>query len=332
MTRDVAAERRDIDATVPDRRSCSALPGRDEEVRGRRSTEVERGRRLVGRSPGRVRRPGPRGFAKGLIALGLAPGEFVNLIGSNDPLYSISDFGVLHAGGVPVSLYNTLAPEQIEYIVNHSEAKYVDLREPRLPRADPQDPERAPERPQGHHVAGRGRVRGQRLDRLVRRRSSSRAEQQRRRPSSRALEGGRARTTSSTLIYTSGHDRAHRRASWSRTATSCWTLESLPPGHAARARAQSQISYLPMAHIAERMVGHYSPLQDRLDRALLSGRASRSARTSPPSGRTGSSPSRGSGRSSTRACRTRSHDNPDDQKQGGRGSVRRARRSRRSSS
>src|SRR5207247_524281 len=64
-------------------------------------------------------------FAKGLVALGLQRGEFVNLMGSNVPEYAISDIAVLHAGGVPVSLYNTLAPEQISYIVNHCEAKYV---------------------------------------------------------------------------------------------------------------------------------------------------------------------------------------------------------------
>jgi len=30
--------------------------------------------------------------------------------------------GIVHAGGTAISVYNTLAPEQVEYVANHSEA------------------------------------------------------------------------------------------------------------------------------------------------------------------------------------------------------------------
>src|SRR5262249_13866783 len=41
----------------------------------------------------------------------------------NRPEHLIADLGVLYARGVPVSLYCTLAPEQLAYIVGHCEAE-----------------------------------------------------------------------------------------------------------------------------------------------------------------------------------------------------------------
>src|SRR4029077_20322354 len=38
------------------------------------------------------------------------------------PEHVIADLGIVHAGGTAISVYNTLAPEQIEYVANHSEA------------------------------------------------------------------------------------------------------------------------------------------------------------------------------------------------------------------
>jgi long-chain acyl-CoA synthetase len=38
------------------------------------------------------------------------------------PEHVIADLGIVHAGGAAISVYNTLAPEQIEYVANHSEA------------------------------------------------------------------------------------------------------------------------------------------------------------------------------------------------------------------
>ena len=40
----------------------------------------------------------------------------------NVPEHVIADLGIVHAGGAAISVYNTLAPEQIEYVANHSEA------------------------------------------------------------------------------------------------------------------------------------------------------------------------------------------------------------------
>ena len=60
--------------------------------------------------------------AAGLQAIGFLPGEFTVIMSRNRPEAVIADLATQHARGVPVHLYNTLPPEQIEYIANHCEA------------------------------------------------------------------------------------------------------------------------------------------------------------------------------------------------------------------
>ncbi len=60
--------------------------------------------------------------ALGLRELGFGSGQFALIMARNVPEHVIADLGIVHAGGAAVSVYNTLAPEQIEYLANHSEA------------------------------------------------------------------------------------------------------------------------------------------------------------------------------------------------------------------
>ena len=64
-----------------------------------------------------------RAVALGLRARGFARGDFAIILSRNRPEHLIADLGVVHAGGTPVSLYTTLSPEQVAYIANHCEAK-----------------------------------------------------------------------------------------------------------------------------------------------------------------------------------------------------------------
>ncbi len=57
-----------------------------------------------------------------LRSLGFGPGQFGLIMARNTPEHVIADLGLVHAGGAAISVYNTLAPEQIEYVANHSEA------------------------------------------------------------------------------------------------------------------------------------------------------------------------------------------------------------------
>ena len=58
----------------------------------------------------------------GLRSLGFGPGQFGLIMARNVPEHVIADLGIVHAGGAAISVYNTLAPEQVEYVANHSEA------------------------------------------------------------------------------------------------------------------------------------------------------------------------------------------------------------------
>jgi len=57
-----------------------------------------------------------------LRGLGFGPGQFGLIMARNVPEHVIADLGIVHAGGTAISVYNTLAPEQVEYLANHSEA------------------------------------------------------------------------------------------------------------------------------------------------------------------------------------------------------------------
>jgi long-chain acyl-CoA synthetase len=57
-----------------------------------------------------------------LRELGFGPDQFGLIMARNVPEHVIADLALVHAGGAAISVYNTLAPEQIEYVANHSEA------------------------------------------------------------------------------------------------------------------------------------------------------------------------------------------------------------------
>jgi long-chain acyl-CoA synthetase len=63
-----------------------------------------------------------RAAALGLMDLGLRLGQAVALLSGTREEYNVADLGVTHAGGITVTLYQTLAPAQVAYIVDHSEA------------------------------------------------------------------------------------------------------------------------------------------------------------------------------------------------------------------
>jgi len=65
--------------------------------------------------------------AAGLAALGLAPGERVALMLPNRSEHVLADLGSVHAGGLGVTLYATLAPEQIRYVAADCDARMAVL-------------------------------------------------------------------------------------------------------------------------------------------------------------------------------------------------------------
>ena len=66
-----------------------------------------------------------RAAAKGLLALGVEPGNTVAILGFNRPEWVIADVATMAVGGVPAGIYATNSPSECEYIINHSEAVVV---------------------------------------------------------------------------------------------------------------------------------------------------------------------------------------------------------------
>jgi len=65
--------------------------------------------------------------AAGFAALGLAPGERVALMLPNRSEHVLADLGAVHAGGLAVTLYATLAAEQIGYVAADCDARIAVL-------------------------------------------------------------------------------------------------------------------------------------------------------------------------------------------------------------
>ena len=63
------------------------------------------------------------GLAAGFAELGLRPGEKVAMMLPNRLEHVLADFGVMHAGGVPVTFYATLAPDQIAFMASDCDAR-----------------------------------------------------------------------------------------------------------------------------------------------------------------------------------------------------------------
>lgn len=66
-----------------------------------------------------------RAIAKGLIALGVAPGERVAILSNTRAEWTLADFGAICAGAVVVPVYQTNSPEECEYVLDHCGASVL---------------------------------------------------------------------------------------------------------------------------------------------------------------------------------------------------------------
>ncbi|TDE29122.1 AMP-dependent synthetase/ligase [Actinomadura sp. 6K520] len=65
--------------------------------------------------------------AAGFAALGLEAGDVVALMMPNRSEHILADLGAVHAGGIPTTVYATLAPDQIAFVAGDCSAKYAVL-------------------------------------------------------------------------------------------------------------------------------------------------------------------------------------------------------------
>jgi long-chain acyl-CoA synthetase len=66
-----------------------------------------------------------RRLTLGMVNLGLQRGDKVCIIGDNDPQYFWAQLAVQAAGGVAVGIFTDSAPQEIQYVVDHSDATFV---------------------------------------------------------------------------------------------------------------------------------------------------------------------------------------------------------------
>jgi long-chain acyl-CoA synthetase len=192
-------------------------------------------------------------LATGLAGLGVGKGDTVVLMLRNRPEFHALDLAVLFLGATPVSIYNSTAPEQIDYLVNDCKAKvavveddaflerFLKVRESlttleTIVLVEPSE------------TAGDAVVPYAELA------ASDPADL-------RELSEIATLDDIATIIYTSGTTGPPKGVMLSH-GNIAWTLESV--GQSMREQTdiedfagKKHLSYLPMAHIFERLLGHY---------------------------------------------------------------------------
>lgn len=191
--------------------------------------------------------------ARGLIALGVQPGQAVCILGFNRPEWSVMDMAAMMVGAVPAGIYWTSSVSEIEYILNHSRAPVLLIEnQDRLQRI-------AHLRPQLTHLKHVVRMQdGAPSDEASLSWTDFLAKGE------RGLQGqvdarlqAIAPDDPGTYIYTSGTTGPSKAVELSHANLS-WSAQSLAQALGATAD-QRVISYLPLAHVAEQMISVHCP-------------------------------------------------------------------------
>jgi len=197
----------------------------------------------------------------GLIELGIEPGQRVGIFSNNRVEWHLADFATLANGSVSVPLYQTSSPEQVAYVLGHAEArlcfvenhdlaaKVLDVRA-RLPELDHVVVFDDAERFDDPFVIG--------FDQL---RDIGAAHLQR---DPRAFDG-RADAVApeqlATLVYTSGTTGPPKGVMISH-ANIVWTIRS--SASVVHLHEEERfLSFLPLSHVAERMISEFLPVAIR---------------------------------------------------------------------
>jgi len=194
-----------------------------------------------------------RRAARGFTALGLEPGGYVTIIGANCPEWFVADIGAIAAGGIPAGIYATNTAEQCQYIAKHCDAQIAVVEN-------------------AEQLAKFRAIRTQlpNLRAIVQMHGTpdgndAKSWQQ-------MLDAGNAVTDAQldariaaqkpddvcTLIYTSGTTGAPKAVMISHDNIT-WTAQ-MAGGAINMGASDELISYLPLSHIAEQIVGLHGPM------------------------------------------------------------------------
>ena len=184
----------------------------------------------------------------GLKASGLGKGDRIALMMANRYEFHILDMAALFIGAVPISIYNSSSAEQVAYLVSDANATMAFVEDDNfLARFR----ESASDMPNLRQVGVVDPGPGTQVDMTF-------AEIVKAEQADLGAAAGEAKPDDLvTLIYTSGTTGPSKGVMLDHRNV-CWTAESLLEAMAIDDfSGKRQVSYLPMAHIAERMTSHY---------------------------------------------------------------------------
>ena len=195
-----------------------------------------------------------RRAARALLALGFEHGDKMSLLSRNRPNWHFADLACMSIGGCTAPIYVTNSPDQVAYIVSHSESKIAIVENPEQLEKILKTRDELPNLQKVAVIEGYEGdadpdfvltyedflAQGEGID-------DSRYEEETRAVKPEDL---------ATFVYTSGTTGPPKAVMLSH-GNIWWTAQSseqqIPIGDAEGARC---LSYLPLSHIAERMISH----------------------------------------------------------------------------
>ena len=186
----------------------------------------------------------------GLQALGVVPGDRIVLMMRNIPQFHVLDLAATFCGATPISIYNSSSAEQVGYLAAHSGARIGVVEDQGFLDRFSSVRDDLPALEQLGIVSDPD---GLVSDEVFRYDDLVAAE-----PADLAAAAAVARPEDlATVIYTSGTTGPPKGVMITHRNVA-WTVESLRRRlDLGRLAGKRLVSYLPMAHIAERMTSHY---------------------------------------------------------------------------
>lgn len=199
-----------------------------------------------------------RQVAGGLAELGVEPGDRVAILSNNQPEWHLADIGAMANGCVTVPVYPTSSPGQIAYVLGHSRAvvcfvdshsqmgRVLSVRD-QLPDLRTLVVADGARRSSDAFALDFHELRAMGADRLARDPEAVDERCRQVRP-----------TDLATIVYTSGTTGPPKGAMISHSNI-MWTLRSTTPVYEI-GEGDRLLSFLPLSHIAERMMSELMPI------------------------------------------------------------------------
>jgi len=195
-----------------------------------------------------------RAFGRGLLALGLQPGERVAIMAPNSPEWVYADLGSMACGALSVPVYHTEGLANILHILRDSQSRFLIIHSPLVLRDLCERIDDLPDLQWIIHLEGEADCdRCLPVAEFLRRAQETPAA-----ALEESLAAGKAGDLA-TLVYTSGTTGPSKgamltHANFLSNVEACSALFPIGPG-------DECLSFLPLSHVFERMAGYYFMLR-----------------------------------------------------------------------